>query len=118
MGVVLGPIAVFNGQAKLKPAPVATREQLIRRVSFDLTGLPPTLDQIDAFLADESDDAYETVVNRFVYGPVCAGFVGPYMPIIGTPATAAICDNPLQFDTTIAAFRSRSNVSRIERLSQ
>ena len=50
----------------LKPAPEASKERLIRRVTFDITGLPPTLEEIDAFLADKSADAYERVVDRLL----------------------------------------------------
>jgi len=54
---------------KLKPGPEATKERLLRRVSFDLTGLPPTLVEIDAFLADKSPNAYEKVVDRLLASP-------------------------------------------------
>jgi len=56
-------------QAGLSPSPEAGRERLIRRLSFDLTGLPPTLEEIDAFLADASADAYETLVDRLLGRP-------------------------------------------------
>ena len=53
----------------LKPSPEASRETLIRRLSFDLTGLPPTPKEIDAFLADSSDQAYEKLVDRLLASP-------------------------------------------------
>ena len=55
--------------ANLQPSPEATREQLIRRVTEDLTGLPPTLQEIDAFVADSSADAFEKVVDRLLASP-------------------------------------------------
>ena len=54
---------------ELTPAPEASREQLIRRLTFDLTGLPPTLQEIDAFLNDTSAEAYEKVVDRLLASP-------------------------------------------------
>jgi len=53
----------------LSPSPEADRAQLLRRVSFDLTGLPPTLAELDAFLADKSPDAYEKQVDRLLASP-------------------------------------------------
>lgn len=50
----------------LYPAPRATREKRLRRISFDLTGLPPTIAELDAFLADESPEAYEKAVDRLL----------------------------------------------------
>jgi hypothetical protein len=53
----------------LAPAPPADRRTLIRRVSFDLIGLPPTPEEIDAFLSDPSPRAYEKVVDRLLASP-------------------------------------------------
>jgi len=54
---------------KLSPSPEASREDLIRRASFDLTGLPPTLADIDAFVADKSPDAYAKLIDRLLQSP-------------------------------------------------
>lgn len=50
----------------MEPSPPADRASLLRRVTLDLTGLPPTIEEIDAFLADDSPDAYERVVDRLL----------------------------------------------------
>jgi hypothetical protein len=62
---------VFAGLARagLRPALPADKATLLRRVSFDLTGLPPTLAELDGFLADASPDAFERVVDRLLESP-------------------------------------------------
>src|SRR5262249_46543367 len=53
----------------LHPSPEAGRVTLIRRLSLDLIGLPPTTEEVDAFLADKSDHAYENLVDRLLASP-------------------------------------------------
>ncbi|MBI1760886.1 MAG: DUF1549 domain-containing protein [Acidobacteria bacterium] len=53
----------------LQPSPEADRATLLRRVSLDLTGLPPTLAELDDFLNDSSPNAYEKVVDRLLASP-------------------------------------------------
>lgn len=55
--------------AGLPPSPEADRRTLLRRVSLDLTGLPPTYAEVQAFLADRSANAYERVVERLLASP-------------------------------------------------
>lgn len=51
---------------KLSPAPEASKELLLRRLSLDITGLPPTIGELDAFIADKSPEAYERQVDRLL----------------------------------------------------
>ncbi len=53
----------------LQPAAPASKLTLLRRATYDLTGLPPTMQQIDAFLADKSPDAFAEVVDRLLASP-------------------------------------------------
>jgi len=53
----------------LKPSPEADRRTLARRVCIDLTGLPPTPDELNTFLKDDSKDAYEKLVDRLLASP-------------------------------------------------
>ncbi|HZL88406.1 MAG TPA: PSD1 and planctomycete cytochrome C domain-containing protein [Pirellulaceae bacterium] len=70
---VENPIDAFIWQKlaekQLAPSPPADRRTLLRRVSFDLIGLPPTADAVDEFVADDSPDAYERRVDRLLASP-------------------------------------------------
>jgi len=72
-GWVKSPIDAFilaGLEAKgLKPAPPATKRELIRRATFDLIGLPPTPEEVQAFLNDPSPDAFAHVVDRLLASP-------------------------------------------------
>lgn len=61
-------LAALEG-ARLEPATEADRATLLRRLSFDLTGLPPSPSELDDFLSDDSPDAYERVVDRLLASP-------------------------------------------------
>ncbi|MDB6136183.1 MAG: hypothetical protein JWM59_4426 [Verrucomicrobiales bacterium] len=56
-------------ESGLQPAEEASRATFIRRAGFDITGLPPAPEEVDAFLADESDQAYEALVDRLLGSP-------------------------------------------------
>jgi hypothetical protein len=56
-------------QEGLKPSSQADRARLLRRLSFDLTGLPPTIAALDAFLTDQSETAYEEIVDKLLASP-------------------------------------------------
>ena len=53
----------------MQPAPEAAKESLIRRAYLDLTGLPPSVEAVEAFVADRSPDAYEKVIDRLLASP-------------------------------------------------
>jgi hypothetical protein len=53
----------------LKPSPEADRRMLIRRVYFDLTGLPPSAEEVETFVTDQTPDAYERLVDRLLASP-------------------------------------------------
>ena len=55
--------------ASLSPTSAAERQKLIRRASYDLTGLPPSIEDIEAFVNDESDRAFEKVIDRLLDSP-------------------------------------------------
>jgi uncharacterized protein DUF1553/uncharacterized protein DUF1549/concanavalin A-like lectin/glucanase superfamily protein len=63
---------------RLAPAQEADKETLINRVSLTLTGLPPTPEQVDAFVADAAPDAYEQLVDRLLASPAYAEHMAGY----------------------------------------
>ena len=65
-------------QNNLAPSPEAKQTTLIRRVTLDLTGLPPTPTEVDAFLADRRPDAYEQLVERLMASPRFGEHMGRY----------------------------------------
>jgi hypothetical protein len=71
--VIRNPIDSFIGarlqEKGLHPAPEADRRTLLRRITFDLTGLPPTPEEMREFLSDPSPRAYETAVERLLASP-------------------------------------------------
>ncbi|MEZ5386290.1 MAG: DUF1549 domain-containing protein, partial [Prosthecobacter sp.] len=81
-GPVRNPIDAFIQARleaeKLEPSPEASKETLIRRLTLDLTGLPPTLAEIDAFLSDTSPEAYEKVVSRLLKSERYGEHMGRY----------------------------------------
>ncbi len=56
-------------QHGILPGPAADKRTLIRRATFDLTGLPPTPEEVEAFLSDESPKAFESVIDRLLQSP-------------------------------------------------
>ncbi|HEV8378507.1 MAG TPA: DUF1549 domain-containing protein, partial [Tepidisphaeraceae bacterium] len=62
-------ITSTHAAKSLKPAPQADRRTLIRRVTFDLIGLPPTHKEVEEFLADQSPNAYEKLIDRLLASP-------------------------------------------------
>ena len=72
-GFIQNPIDSFVlaklAEKKLTPSAKADRQSLIRRVTYDLIGLPPTAEEVEAFVADKSPNAYEKVVDRLLASP-------------------------------------------------
>ncbi len=68
-GSIDGWIDAELARRNIPHAAVASKERLVRRVTFDLTGLPPSMAEMDAFLADPSPQAYEKVVERLLASP-------------------------------------------------
>jgi hypothetical protein len=90
----------------LQPSPEAGRETLIRRVTLDLTGLPRTPAEVDAFLKDKSDNAYEKVVDRLLASPR----YGERMAFVWLDAARYADTNGYQYDGGRQMWRWRDYV--------
>lgn len=87
----------------LTPSPEADRYALLRRVSLDLTGLPPTLEEADQFIADASSDAYEKLVDRLLEKPAYGEhWARRWLDLARYADSAGYADDPPR---TIWAFR-------------
>jgi mono/diheme cytochrome c family protein len=89
----------------LKPAPPADRRTLIRRAYFDLVGLPPTLEEVNAFVADRSPDAFAKVVDHLLASPQYGERWGRYWLDIARYSDDKL--NPTQEEPYPNAFRYR-----------
>ena len=69
-------VAAGHERHGLSPRPPADRATLLRRVTLDLIGLPPTREELHAFLADDGADAYERVVDRLLATPAVRRALG------------------------------------------
>ena len=94
---------------KLKPAPPADRRTLIRRATFDLTGLPPTPEEVDAFLADKTPEAFAHVVDRLLASPRYGERWGRYWLDVARYGDDAgyIGDNKIKERELVYAFQFR-----------
>ncbi len=87
----------------LRPSPEADRASLVRRVSLDLVGLPPTLEEVDAFVADSDPQAYEKLVDRLLARPAFGEYWGQqWLDLARYADSAGYADDPLR---TIWLFR-------------
>ncbi len=89
-------------QEGLTPAREAKRNSLIRRVSFDLTGLPPSQEEVESFVSDHSSDAYEKLVDRLT-----ALYVLPSQAVAACHCTPAMPQSTAAPASKIAAKKSR-----------
>jgi hypothetical protein len=84
----------------LRPSPPADRRTLLRRVTFDLIGLPPTPEEVDAFVADDSPNAYEKVVERLLASPYYGERWGRHWLDVARYADSKDAENLLPFAYT------------------
>ncbi len=88
---------------KLQPSPEADRHALVRRVTLDITGLPPTPEAVDAFVQDDAPDAYERLVDRLLASPAYGEhWARMWLDLARYADSAGYADDPPR---TIWAFR-------------
>ncbi len=81
----------------LRPQAEAERAALVRRVAFDLTGLPPTIEEVDAFLADTKPGSYERLVDRLLASPAYGEHWGRmWLDLARYADSAGYADDPLR----------------------
>src|SRR5262249_27707728 len=94
-------------QHGLRPARPADKRTLIRRATFDLIGLPPAPEEVDAFLADDSSDAFARVVERLLASDQsCEDGGGPWLDVVRSADTSG-CNGDFPI---VEAFRYRNYV--------
>lgn len=107
------PVDAFIDEAlaahQLSPGPEAGRRELLRRVTYDLTGLPPTPEEMRAFLADTRPDAYEQVIERLLASPRYGERWGRHWLDVARYADSNGLDENIAFGT---AWRYRDYVVR------
>ncbi|MDP6928974.1 MAG: DUF1553 domain-containing protein [Planctomycetota bacterium] len=82
-------------QEGLSPSPQASPAVLIRRVTLDLTGLPPTLDEVDRYLSDTSPEAYAGLVDRLLGSPAFGErWARPWLDLARYADSAGYADDP------------------------
>ena len=82
---------------KLKPQPEAERAVLVRRVALDLTGLPPTVEEVDAFVNDAAPGAYERLVDRLLASPAYGEHWGRmWLDLARYADSAGYADDPMR----------------------
>ncbi len=119
------PIDAFIGarmvEQNLQPAPPADRATLVRRLYFDLTGLPPSPDQVEAFVHDDAVDAYERLVDALLASPHYGERMAQYwLDLVRYADTAGYhSDNDREVwlfrDYVIAAFNGNKPFDRFTR---
>ena len=110
----------------LEPSPEAACQLLLRRLSFDLRGLPPTLEEVDAFVKDQHPNAYERLVDRLLSDPAYGErWAGHWLDLARYADSSGLGSDPLRLnmwryrDWVIDAFNSNLRFDRftIEQLA-